>query len=86
MKKRLDSADFQDNFMSELPFSLTSPTTWKDLGCAYIPAIVSGLLLFFFFYFELSKLYLVLMKGMPQERHVDLRLLSDNDIRCLPTR
>lgn len=51
MKKRLDSADFQDNFMSELPFSLTSPTTWKDLGCAYIPATVS--VWFFFCYFEL---------------------------------
>lgn len=32
MKKRLHSADQQDNFMSELPFCVTSPTTWKELG------------------------------------------------------
>ncbi|XP_059211989.1 A-kinase anchor protein 7-like isoform X1 [Centropristis striata] len=32
MKKQLKSADTMDNFMSELPFSLTSPTTWKELG------------------------------------------------------
>lgn len=35
MKKRLHSADPQDNFMSELPFCVTSPTTWKELGCAW---------------------------------------------------
>ncbi|XP_039637147.1 A-kinase anchor protein 7-like isoform X2 [Perca fluviatilis] len=32
MKKQLNSADTSDNFMSELPFSLTSPSTWKELG------------------------------------------------------
>ncbi|XP_035535015.1 A-kinase anchor protein 7-like [Morone saxatilis] len=32
MKKNLKSADTSDNLMSELPFSLTSPTTWKELG------------------------------------------------------
>ncbi|XP_028461482.1 A-kinase anchor protein 7 isoform X1 [Perca flavescens] len=32
MKKQLKSADTSDNFMSELPFSLTSPSTWKELG------------------------------------------------------
>ncbi|XP_041661231.1 A-kinase anchor protein 7-like isoform X2 [Cheilinus undulatus] len=31
-KKKLKSADTTDNLMSELPFSLTSPTTWKELG------------------------------------------------------
>ncbi|XP_051264549.1 A-kinase anchor protein 7 isoform X2 [Dicentrarchus labrax] len=31
-KKKLKSADTSDNLMSELPFSLTSPTTWKELG------------------------------------------------------
>lgn len=35
MKKRQKSADTLDNFMSELPFSLTSPTAWKELGCVY---------------------------------------------------
>ncbi|XP_031177846.1 A-kinase anchor protein 7 isoform X2 [Sander lucioperca] len=30
--KKLKSADTSDNFMSELPFSLTSPSTWKELG------------------------------------------------------
>lgn len=85
MKKRLNSADSQDNFMSELPFSLTSPTTWKDLGCAYIPAVVS---VFVFFTLNFSKLYLLiaLMKGMPQGCHGNLNLLSDNDICRSPTR
>nr|XP_046228854.1 A-kinase anchor protein 7-like isoform X2 [Scatophagus argus] len=32
MKKKLKSADSWDSLMSELPFSLTSPTTWKELG------------------------------------------------------
>uniref|UniRef100_UPI0037E93032 A-kinase anchor protein 7-like isoform X2 n=1 Tax=Semicossyphus pulcher TaxID=241346 RepID=UPI0037E93032 len=32
MKKKLRSADTSNNLMSELPFSLTSPTTWKELG------------------------------------------------------
>ncbi|XP_039980682.1 A-kinase anchor protein 7-like isoform X2 [Xiphias gladius] len=32
MKKKLESADTLDNLMSELPFALTSPTTWKELG------------------------------------------------------
>ncbi|XP_044024583.1 A-kinase anchor protein 7-like isoform X2 [Siniperca chuatsi] len=32
MKKKLKLADTSDNLMSELPFSLTSPTTWKELG------------------------------------------------------
>ncbi|XP_069570557.1 A-kinase anchor protein 7-like isoform X3 [Brachyistius frenatus] len=32
MKKKLKSADASDNLMSELPFALTSPTTWKALG------------------------------------------------------
>ncbi|XP_076612280.1 A kinase (PRKA) anchor protein 7 isoform X2 [Chaetodon auriga] len=32
MKKKLKSADTSGNLMSELPFSLTSPTTWKELG------------------------------------------------------
>ncbi|XP_070705515.1 A-kinase anchor protein 7-like [Pempheris klunzingeri] len=32
MKKKLKSADASDNLMSELPFSLTSPTTFKELG------------------------------------------------------
>ncbi|XP_040920809.1 A-kinase anchor protein 7-like [Toxotes jaculatrix] len=32
MKKKLNSADALDSLMSELPFALTSPTTWKELG------------------------------------------------------
>ncbi|XP_027140027.1 A-kinase anchor protein 7 [Larimichthys crocea] len=32
MKKKLTSADTSDNLMSELPFSLASPTAWKELG------------------------------------------------------
>ncbi|KAI3363780.1 hypothetical protein L3Q82_001388 [Scortum barcoo] len=32
MKKKQKSADTSDNLMSELPFCLTSPTTWKELG------------------------------------------------------
>ncbi|GLD59718.1 A-kinase anchor protein 7-like protein [Lates japonicus] len=32
MKEKLQPADTQDNFMSELPFALTSPTAWKELG------------------------------------------------------
>ncbi|KAM3603216.1 uncharacterized protein V6R79_018595 [Siganus canaliculatus] len=32
MKKKLKATDASDNLMSELPFSLTSPTTWKELG------------------------------------------------------
>ncbi|XP_045916440.1 A-kinase anchor protein 7-like isoform X1 [Micropterus dolomieu] len=32
MKKKLKSADSSDDLMSELPFALTSPTTWKELG------------------------------------------------------
>lgn len=33
LKKK--STDGLDNLMSELPFALTSPTTWKELGCMY---------------------------------------------------
>lgn len=40
MKKKLKSADSSDDLMSELPFALTSPTTWKELGCVYILNIV----------------------------------------------
>ncbi|XP_029353058.1 A-kinase anchor protein 7 isoform X2 [Echeneis naucrates] len=32
MKNKLNTADTSENLMSELPFSLTSPTTWKELG------------------------------------------------------
>ncbi|XP_071335045.1 A-kinase anchor protein 7-like isoform X2 [Trachinotus anak] len=32
MKKKLKSADTSENLMSELPFALTSPSTWKELG------------------------------------------------------
>uniref|UniRef100_A0A3P8TME3 A-kinase anchoring protein 7 n=1 Tax=Amphiprion percula TaxID=161767 RepID=A0A3P8TME3_AMPPE len=32
MKKKLKSPDTSENLMSELPFALTSPTTWKALG------------------------------------------------------
>ncbi|XP_026174347.1 A-kinase anchor protein 7 isoform X2 [Mastacembelus armatus] len=32
MKKKLKSAETSYNLMSELPFALTSPTTWKELG------------------------------------------------------
>ncbi|XP_073348992.1 uncharacterized protein [Pagrus major] len=32
IKKKLKSADTLDNLMSELPFCLTSPSTWKELG------------------------------------------------------
>ncbi|XP_042359473.1 A-kinase anchor protein 7-like isoform X2 [Plectropomus leopardus] len=32
LKKQIKSADPSENLMSELPFSLTSPTTWKELG------------------------------------------------------
>ncbi|KAM6991788.1 A-kinase anchor protein 7 [Tautogolabrus adspersus] len=32
MKKKLKSVDTTNSLMSELPFSLTSPTTWKELG------------------------------------------------------
>ncbi|KAK2856374.1 hypothetical protein Q5P01_005109 [Channa striata] len=32
MKKKLKSADSLDSLMLELPFALTSPTTWKELG------------------------------------------------------
>ncbi|XP_019947516.2 A-kinase anchor protein 7 isoform X1 [Paralichthys olivaceus] len=32
IKKNLKSAHTVDNLMSELPFALTSPTTWKELG------------------------------------------------------
>ncbi|XP_074470923.1 A-kinase anchor protein 7 isoforms delta and gamma isoform X1 [Sebastes fasciatus] len=32
MMKQLKSADTLENLMSELPFSLTSSTTWKELG------------------------------------------------------
>ncbi|XP_049445549.1 A-kinase anchor protein 7-like isoform X1 [Epinephelus fuscoguttatus] len=32
MKKELKSADPSDNLLSELPFSLTSPSSWDDLG------------------------------------------------------
>ncbi|XP_070782307.1 A-kinase anchor protein 7-like [Enoplosus armatus] len=31
-RKKLKSADTLDNLMSELPFSLTSPTAWRELG------------------------------------------------------
>lgn len=40
-KKQLKSTETSANLMSELPFALTSPTTWKELGCMYIfPATV----------------------------------------------
>lgn len=39
MKKSIHSSDPQENLMSELPFCLTSPTTWKELGCACVPAV-----------------------------------------------
>ncbi|KAI9522578.1 hypothetical protein NQZ68_034930 [Dissostichus eleginoides] len=32
INRHLKSAETSDNYMSELPFSLTSPTTWKELG------------------------------------------------------
>ncbi|XP_022626216.1 A-kinase anchor protein 7 isoform X2 [Seriola dumerili] len=32
MKEKLKSADTSKNLMSELPFALTSPTKWKELG------------------------------------------------------
>ncbi|XP_028253529.1 A-kinase anchor protein 7 isoform X2 [Parambassis ranga] len=32
MKKNFKVADTSSNLMSELPFALTSPTTWKELG------------------------------------------------------
>ncbi|XP_017264727.1 A-kinase anchor protein 7 isoform X2 [Kryptolebias marmoratus] len=32
LKKQLKSAETSANLMSELPFALTSPTTWKELG------------------------------------------------------
>ncbi|XP_036942164.1 A-kinase anchor protein 7-like isoform X2 [Acanthopagrus latus] len=32
IKRKLKSTDASDNLMSELPFCLTSPTTWKELG------------------------------------------------------
>ncbi|XP_023285808.1 A-kinase anchoring protein 7 isoform X1 [Seriola lalandi dorsalis] len=32
MKEKLKSADTSENLMSELPFALTSPTKWKELG------------------------------------------------------
>ncbi|KAM4521872.1 uncharacterized protein akap7 isoform 3-T3 [Odontesthes bonariensis] len=32
MRKKLKSADSSANLMSELPFALTSPTSWKELG------------------------------------------------------
>ncbi|XP_030260913.1 A-kinase anchor protein 7 isoform X2 [Sparus aurata] len=32
IKRKLKSKDASDNLMSELPFCLTSPTTWKELG------------------------------------------------------
>ncbi|CAK6962140.1 A-kinase anchor protein 7-like [Scomber scombrus] len=32
MKKKLKSAETSDSLMSELPFALTSPTAWKELG------------------------------------------------------
>ncbi|XP_060908272.1 A-kinase anchor protein 7-like isoform X2 [Labrus mixtus] len=31
-KKKLKSSDTANNLMSELPFALTSPTTWEELG------------------------------------------------------
>lgn len=33
VKKKLKSSDISVSLMSELPFSATSPTTWKELGC-----------------------------------------------------
>lgn len=36
MKRKLKSADTVGSLMLELPFALTSPTTWKELGCMYI--------------------------------------------------
>lgn len=35
-KEKLKSADTSDSLMSELPFALTSPTAWKELGCMLI--------------------------------------------------
>lgn len=35
-KQQLKSAENSSSLMSELPFALTSPTTWKELGCMYI--------------------------------------------------
>ncbi|XP_032441093.1 A-kinase anchor protein 7 isoform X1 [Xiphophorus hellerii] len=32
MRRKLKSAEASANLMSELPFALTSPTTWKELG------------------------------------------------------
>lgn len=46
IKRKLKSKDASDNLMSELPFCLTSPTTWKELGCVYTPNIT------FQFFFE----------------------------------
>jgi len=40
IKKQLKAADTLGTLMSELPFSLTSPTSWKELGCMYILNIV----------------------------------------------
>lgn len=40
INRHLKSAETSDNYMSELPFSLTSPTTWKELGCVYIPDVI----------------------------------------------
>lgn len=36
MKKKLKSPESSDGLMSKLPFALTSPTSWKELGCTYI--------------------------------------------------
>lgn len=36
MKKHFKAPDTSSDLMSELPFALTSPTTWKELGCTHI--------------------------------------------------
>lgn len=56
MKKELKSADPSDNLMSELPFSLTSPSSWDDLGCVYILNII------FYYFFELQLFHNLLYK------------------------
>lgn len=40
MRRKLKSAEASANLMSELPFALTSPTTWKELGCMYTLAFL----------------------------------------------
>lgn len=35
LKKKIKSNEPLDTLMSELPFALTSPTSWKELECMY---------------------------------------------------